>query len=141
MRFTREWLAEYERKQASRGVRVGSRCIPELLSTVKQPAAPKVPKAPLNKTELRYKAILQATHPVVRSQAIRLQLAERCTYTPDFFTPDDRTFWEVKGSFVREDGWIKLKVAATMYPEFRFIMAQYEGGKWSETEIKRSELA
>lgn len=92
----------------------------------------------LNKTEKRFLAILRGRHANVRIQAITLLLADACRYTADFSvtTPERLTFYEVKGGFVREDAWIKLKAAARLYPEFTFIMAQYKGGTWTEKEIK-----
>jgi hypothetical protein len=94
----------------------------------------------LNKTELRFLSILRVRHgnEKVRIQAITLELANNCRYSPDFSvtTPERLTFYEVKGGYIREDGWIKLKLAARLYPEFTFAMAQYKAGIWKETEIK-----
>jgi len=92
----------------------------------------------LNKTEKRFLAILRGRHANVRIQAITLLLADACRYTADFSvtTPTRFTLYEVKGGFVREDAWIKLKTAARLYPEFTFVMAQYKGGTWTEKEIK-----
>lgn len=69
-----------------------------------------------------------------RFEAIKLRLADRTTYTPDFAVVllDRRVaFVEVKGGFVREDAAVKLKIAAELYPEFTFTLAQWSKGQWS----------
>jgi len=97
-------------------------------------------EAKLNKTERRYYEILQRRR--IRSlkvHALRLKLAYRDTYTPEFSGVDEQgrfTIWEVKGPFIREDAWQKLKMAARSFPEFRFIMAQWDGKQWEETWIR-----
>jgi hypothetical protein len=94
----------------------------------------------LNKTERRFLAILRARHGQnVRVQAITLVLANRCRYTPDFSVCffGKLILWEIKGGFIREDSWIKLKMAARLYPEFDFVMAQWKNGEWTEVEIHK----
>lgn len=74
-------------------------------------------------------------------EAVTLKLADNTRYTPDFLvmTADgELEIHEVKGGFIREDGWQKLKIAAGMFP-FRFFLCQKlakkDGGKWSIREI------
>lgn len=93
----------------------------------------------LNKTERRFLQILRARHgrENVGIQNITLKIADDCRYSPDFsVTRLGRiTFWEVKGGFMREDGFIKLKVAARAFPEFLFVLAQYKDKAWTEKEV------
>lgn len=56
-------------------------------------------------------------------EGIKLRLADRCTYTPDFavlLANGEMELHEVKGLF-REDAKVKTKVAAELYP-FRFLV-------------------
>ncbi len=66
-------------------------------------------------------------------EAVRLKLADGCTYTPDFLiiTIDGLPMLhEVKG-YWREDAKIKYKVAADMYADrFEFRVVTREGGTW-----------
>ncbi|MDR3353374.1 MAG: hypothetical protein LBO00_10330 [Zoogloeaceae bacterium] len=66
-----------------------------------------------------------------------LKLADNTRYTPDFLVllPDGvLEIHETKDGYIREDGWLKLKVAAGMFP-FRFFLCQKatkkDGGEWS----------
>lgn len=71
-------------------------------------------------------------------EAIKLRLADRTWYTPDFFVQmANGTFLvvEVKG-FWRDDARVKIKVAAEMYPQFRFAAARRRrGGGWEWEEF------
>ena len=72
-------------------------------------------------------------------EALKLRLAARCWYTPDFLVlyPDGRLeLHETKG-FLRDDAWVKLKVAAEMYPRFRFRLVQQYHGQWRWTGIPK----
>ncbi len=100
--------------------------------------------ARLNKTERRYYEILKARERrnevvKVRVFPITLRLADNTRYTPDFsaVVKGRFVFFEIKGAFIREDGWLKLKMAAAEYPEFDFVMAQWAKGEWIETEVKK----
>lgn len=104
------------------------------------PVAQKPRKPLLNKTESRFLDLLKAEQPnkYVGCQNITFLLAPDLRYTPDFWIayPDAKlTFWEVKGAFIREDGMVKLKTAAAMFPMFIFIMAQWKDGKWTTKTI------
>jgi hypothetical protein len=67
-----------------------------------------------------------------------LKLADDTRYSPDFFvlTKDNELVcYEIKGPFRREDSFVKLKVAARLFP-FRFVLVTRDrGGKWNEREI------
>lgn len=59
-------------------------------------------------------------------EGIKLRLAKRTWYTPDFAViagDGGLGFHEVKG-FWRDDARVKIKVAAEMYPHFRFYVCQ-----------------
>lgn len=94
----------------------------------------------MNKTEREFFGILKArTKGQIFIAPIQLDLASGCTYRPDFLeiTPTGivshvTTLYEVKGGFMREDGWIKLKMAASKYPFWTFVLAQKEKGVWAE---------
>ncbi len=83
----------------------------------------------MNKTEQAYDQRLELLQRAgkIRSRrfaAIKLKLADKTFYTPDFYvvTEEQIEFHEIKGHFLEEDANIKIKVAAEMYPEFFFKM-------------------
>jgi len=92
----------------------------------------------LNKTEQRFLAYLtQQAGTIVLSQRIKLRLANKTWYTPDFFVldPVNRiTVYEVKG-FMRDDAAVKLKVAAEQYPFFRFALVFWKRGQWDIRQV------
>jgi hypothetical protein len=101
------------------------------------------PKRQMNRTEASYADILtrlQMTKHIsaYRYESIKLRLAENTTYTPDFEvvrTDGSIEFHEVKGGFTREDSWIKLKVAAELYPEFKFYLCKYQKKIWTVSQV------
>lgn len=108
------------------------------------PAIPPSPKRAINKTETRYiqdwLAPMRAAGAIAQYdfEAIRLRLAPRTTYTPDFavWLPDGRLeLHEIKGGFAREDAMVKLKVAARLYPAVRFVLARWRRGEWLIREV------
>lgn len=74
----------------------------------------------------------------------KLELAYRCTYTPDFkvFKNKGKTdltieYHEVKG-YMRDDAAVKLKVAARMYPQYKFVLVKWDRKKgWIFKEIPK----
>jgi len=81
-----------------------------------------------------------------RYEAIRLRLAKATTYTPDFLVipssdePGLMILDEVKGSWKAKGAVLsrnKLKIAAEMYPWFRFRAVTYQNGIWKYEEIGR----
>jgi hypothetical protein len=73
-------------------------------------------------------------------EAITLRLAHDTRYTPDFAALDPGghlVLHETKG-FWRDDAKVKIKVAAELYPFFRFIawtrQRKKDGGGWIETQ-------
>jgi hypothetical protein len=87
----------------------------------------------MNQTEARYeREIIQPAFykgEVIwyRYEAITLVLGDNTRYTPDFMVQlgnGTLEVHEVKGGFVREDAWIKLKWCAEHFP-VKVIMAQW----------------
>lgn len=103
-------------------------------------ALPKSKRDELNKTELRYLALLGTRgYQDIRIHAIRFRIAGKCYYTPEFycFHEGRQYVWEVKGNFEYEDAIIKLKATAALWPAFIFVIARWkpkEGG-WFEKTI------
>ena len=69
-----------------------------------------------------------------------LYLAPKTSYTPDFLVqfrdPTRRLeFHEVKGPYIWDKDWQKVKLAAAMYPCFRFVRAQWTKGRWFFREV------
>lgn len=100
-----------------------------------------------SKTELLYATLLdqwQQAGMILRwrYEALRLTLAPRTTLTVDFLvtmpeaSPDPRLhLHEIKAEYIREKGLIKLKQAAALYPEFRFVLAQRKDQHWFWKDI------
>lgn len=111
----------------------------------------------LNKTEAAFYAHLQRTSKgtqepgnefpqridVMPPQTITLRLGNGVRYTPDFATvthahtignesaAQTLRFYEVKG-FMRDDAAVKIKVAASMFPYWRFYMVtKASRGEWT----------
>jgi hypothetical protein len=102
----------------------------------------KEPKPRMNKVETELCRMLQERFFRVDFEGIRLRMAPAVFYTPDFYCSKGHnaspiTFYECKGPFIRPDAWQKLKLAAIMFPEFTFIMAQKKDGVWKETVIEK----
>jgi hypothetical protein len=95
----------------------------------------------MNKLEQKYAAYLQEKQNAgiivaYRFEAVKLRLAERTFYTPDFVVtyPDVIECHEVKG-YWEDDARVKIKVAAALYPEFAFIAVKVKKGEWEYEEI------
>lgn len=92
-------------------------------------------KGELNKTEEAYRAHLETRRMAgeivwYQFEPFRLVLAEKTTYAPDFLVQlasGHLEVHEVKGHWM-EDARIKIKVAAKMFPVFKFIAVMKEGG-------------
>ena len=95
-----------------------------------------------NKLEARYddRLAFSKREGLIREywfEVVKFRLGDRCWYTPDFLIelPDrSKIVHECKGTFIREDSWIKLKVAAEHAP-FPFYLAQWTGRGWEVTRI------
>jgi hypothetical protein len=95
-------------------------------------------KPRMNKTEARFAALLEGWLRAgdiagYKFEAVTLRLAPHTHYRTDFvvWLKDGRTrFYEVKGGYVREDSWLKLKTVAVLFPQWEFVRAQWKGGGW-----------
>ncbi len=90
----------------------------------------------MNKLERAYSEVLQlrllaGEIRAWRYEAMTLKLAPDTRLTVDFLVTFDThlELMEVKG-FMREDAWIKLKLAAELFPEFGFALVTREAGAW-----------
>lgn len=99
----------------------------------------------MNKTEQEYARFLEQRKlagEIVEYQfeAIKLRLADRTFYTPDFFVQgadDVMQIHEVKG-YWEDDARVKIKVAAKEFPQFRFIAVKK--GKKNEPQWMMEEF-
>jgi hypothetical protein len=115
-------------------------------SLIPPPAGPRY----RSKWEAQFHEVLKARFPgaSIEYEPIRLQLAKKTTYTPDFLVvvtlpsvhahlppAQEFTFWEVKG-FWRPSARVKIKVAADKYRWAKFIAVvkrkKKDGGGWDE---------
>lgn len=95
--------------------------------------------ADLNKTEREFHGILIRRHNTVLPHGLKLKLAGKTFYTPDFICFDHGlgvTIYEVKGGHIWDDAIVKLKCAANKFTAFRFILAQKKKGEWKESIVK-----
>lgn len=108
------------------------------------PATAPAPKQPrhvtgmMNKTEARFAfrlKLMQLAGEVdaFYFEAVKLRLADRTWYTPDFLVviSGRMIICEVKGGFIRPDSVTKFKIAAEMFPQFGWEMWQYNKGAWN----------
>jgi hypothetical protein len=85
----------------------------------------------MNRLEAEYAALLESERIAGRVEwwkfdAVKLRLADKTFYTPDFVVlmkNGDLEVHEVKGGFIEDDAMVKLKVAAETFP-LRFVMCQ-----------------
>ena len=99
-------------------------------------------KTDMNKTEAAFAARLghaRMAGAIIawEFEPIKLKLARKTFYTPDFLVvePERFIFYEVKG-FWRDDARVKIKVAAKLYPYFSFIAVQLKRREWVYEPIK-----
>ena len=96
----------------------------------------------MNRTEELYSNVLQTRKLAGeihhwQFEAMALRLADRTTYTPDFFvilSNGEIEFHETKGFWI-QTGRIKIKVAAELHPWFRFVGVQYQKKTWTFEEF------
>lgn len=100
----------------------------------------------MNKTEQAYDAHLELRRLAgevawYRFEAVKLRLADRTFYTPDFMVilaDGEMQFHEVKG-FWRDDARVKIKVAAVQFP-FLFVAIRKTKGGWGTEYFGRREV-
>jgi predicted nuclease of restriction endonuclease-like RecB superfamily len=93
----------------------------------------------LNKTERAFLEHLKRIYDrsPIYSQDVTLRIGNGTRYTPDFMVdlPGGAVFFETKG-FMRDDAAVKIKVAARMYPLFRFhLVTKGKKGTWDIQHI------
>lgn len=120
-----------------------------------RPDTPEVPVAigglrprKMNKLEARYAEYLEAQKGLGEVlwydyEAITLRLGDDCRYIPDFLVLVRSGHLEVRETkgFWEDDAKVKIRVAAELYPVFRFVAIQEvpkkDGGGWKETDFSR----
>lgn len=102
---------------------------------------PPIPRG-MNSTERRYAERLEARRQAgeIRKwvfEGVRLKLGAGAWYKPDFYVvgPDRRIqLHEIKGMW-REAARVRIKAAASAYPEIYFVAIRDVGGRWQFEEI------
>lgn len=140
MNWTEQQVADYEIRRKGR--------VTQIIETKRPRIVPE-----MNKGETRYAQWLDLQQKAgdVKCwyfQAMTFKLAKDCRYTPDFvvFRVDAQTCVDVKGRKTRPDGtqtyWaeedakIKIRVAAQMFPMYRWVIAfPLQNGNWEEREM------
>jgi len=98
----------------------------------------------LNKLETEWLYKLQECYPstMIWSQALRWKLGNGIWYKPDFVLfagwtqkPTELTCYEVKGPHAFRGGFENLKVAASLYPEVRWVLVWKESKTWQQQEV------
>jgi hypothetical protein len=86
-----------------------------------------------NQTEQEFALRFKADYPQLDLlfAQVKLQLADKCWYTPDFFAPTLLTFYEIKGSWITDDGIVKFKVAKKIHSWACFYCLQKKDGIWT----------
>ena len=90
----------------------------------------------MNSTEKNYARLLDSMGLVWWFEAVKLRLADKTFYTPDFMvlTADAIEMHEIKGGFFRDDARVKWKVAADQFYMFRWKWCVYKAKQWKVTE-------
>ncbi len=96
----------------------------------------------MNKTEAAYHAHLQTLHALGvvtwhRFEPMKLRLATGAYYKPDFgvrLESGEFQLHETKGHW-REAARVRIKVAAELFPFFRFIAIKRVNGGWQREEF------
>lgn len=92
----------------------------------------------MNKLEAAYSRKLSLDPNVEKFwfEGMKMRLADKTFYTPDFFVllkDGALECHETKG-FMMDDANVKIKVAAELFP-FRFFVAKLEKGTWNIREV------
>lgn len=108
----------------------------------KRPTARAAVRVPgqMNKLEARYAKRLTLDPNVAAwwFESVTLKLGPDCRYTPDFkvqLVDGTIEYHEVKG-FRRDDGMVKIRVAAGQHPERFWLVEAGKGEAWERTEVK-----
>lgn len=125
----------------------------ELVALYAGPAQPsKAPKDGMSKLERAFRdevlepAWVRRAIREYRREAVKLRLAGRTWYAPDFSvelhqgeqgTPPMIVMVELKG-FMRDDAAVKLKVAADLYREYSWMLVTREKRRWIVRDVTSS---
>lgn len=105
----------------------------------------RVTKGPdgLNKTERAYAGLLEARRLAGeiqswRFEAVKFVLAKGSVYTPDFevVLPDGTLEYHETKGYWREAARVRIKVAARLFSDRRFVAVKLVKKAWSYEEIK-----
>jgi hypothetical protein len=92
-----------------------------------------------NKLETAFAAVLRAENPGVqiREQAVTWQIGNGVRYTPDIMIvePGRLEAYETKGGLFRDDAKVKIKVAASIWPQITFFLVWRKAGVWHRQRI------
>jgi hypothetical protein len=71
-------------------------------------------------------------------EAVTLVVAPGLRYTPDFLgvAGAQCTFWEIKGSYIRDRALHKVRMAAVQFPYWHFMVAQWKHQLWHYTLLR-----
>lgn len=115
--------------------------------TVQVPVPPKPKrirqssKPLMNKLETEYFEVLKQRKHIenIRAQSITFRLANGCRFTPDLTCnlaiSQRQLAIDVKGEHAWEDALVKIKVAASTYPEIQWFLVWKENGVWQEQAV------
>lgn len=98
-------------------------------------------KPSMNKLEREFFAYITRLHPTVKFhvQAVTFKLANGLRYTPDFtgLINGQQMAYETKGVWVDGDSFPKLKMAATVFTDTKFVLCWKDktSGAWQFQEI------
>ena len=98
----------------------------------------------MNKLEAEWHEKIKGLYPnfpKVRIQAMRFRLSRSSWYKPDFTCslwpdgPHGPIAWEVKGPHAFRGGLENLKMAASLYPEIRWVLVWKVAGEWQQQVV------
>lgn len=141
-RYSKALLDGIERKIEQKKLKIAGNCKSGSSQQIGIPAKGVRRCQILNKTEQDYLTYLQGGIIVSRPlwcvfESIKLRLADKTFYTPDFFLMRPNGEIEVhecKG-FMRDDAAVKLKCAAEIFPFRFFLVKRKKGGGWDISEV------
>jgi hypothetical protein len=97
------------------------------------------PKPLSNKLEANFGQWLKLLHPgaTIWEQAITFRLANSLKYTPDWVMVEgnDVFCYEIKGPKMWDDAVAKLKMAASIYKQFGWMLCWRENGLWKSQAL------
>ena len=109
----------------------------------REPVKPRIrqsSKPLMNALETRFHDHMQRKHPDVlfHPQGITFRLANGLRYTPDFTAciDGDLFAFEVKGKWIDGDSVPKIKMFASVYPEWTVLFCWEHNGGWQQQLVK-----